>query len=140
MKSGAPAIALGPEFWQAKPMWLPPLSLVQVTFPPPAGSRWPSNTSARLRLEPGTTSQDRPKVQIPACIAIRKDYNKKAEKAADDLQSGRIDKEAYEKLGELGQMGEDAYKRCFAEHAPQQPSFAEATKQAQALLARAMGN
>jgi hypothetical protein len=34
---------------------------------------------------------------------------------------------------------EDAYKRCFTERAPQQPSFAEATRQAQALLAAAVG-
>jgi hypothetical protein len=34
---------------------------------------------------------------------------------------------------------EDAYKRCFTERAPQQPSFVEATRQAQALLAAAVG-
>jgi hypothetical protein len=81
----------------------------------------------------------RPKVQIPACIAIRRDYNKKAEKAEDDLRFERIDKKTYDKLGDLRQRGEDAYKRCFTQHAPQQPSFAEATRQAQALLAAAMG-
>jgi hypothetical protein len=53
-----------------------------------------------------------PKVQIAACTAIRADHS---------------------------QRGEDAYKRCFAQRAPQQPSFAEATRQAQALLAAAMG-
>jgi hypothetical protein len=58
----------------------------------------------------------RPKVQIAACSAIRAGYNKRAEAG-----------------------GEDAFKRCFAQRAPQQPSFAEATKQAQALLAMAMG-
>ena len=60
--------------------------------------------------------------------------------AADDLQFRRIDRKAYDKLGDLRQKGEDAYKKCFAERAPQQPSFAEATRQAQALLAEAMGN
>jgi hypothetical protein len=81
----------------------------------------------------------RPKVQIPACIAIRNSYNKKAEKAADDLQFNRIDRKAYDKLGDFRQQGEGAYKRCFTERAAQQPSFVEATRQAQALLAAAMG-
>lgn len=86
------------------------------------------------------SSTIKPKVQVPACIAIRKSYDKKAEKAADDLQFNRIDKEAYDKLGDFRQQGEDAYKRCFSERVAQQPSFVEATKQAQALLAAAMGN
>jgi hypothetical protein len=81
----------------------------------------------------------KPKVEIPVCLTIKGDYNKKAEKAADDLQSNRINRKAYDKLGDLRQQGEDAYKRCFRERAPQQPSFAEATKQAQALLAEAIG-
>ena len=81
----------------------------------------------------------RPNVQIPACLAIKAGYDKKAEKAADDLQSKRIDRKAYDKLGDLRQQGENAYKRCFTERAPQQPSFVEATRQADALLAAAMG-
>ena len=81
----------------------------------------------------------RPKVEVPACLAIKAGYDKKAEKAADDLQSNRIDRKAYDKLGDLRQQGEDAYKRCFTQRAPQQPSFVEATRQAQALLATAMG-
>jgi hypothetical protein len=80
-----------------------------------------------------------PKVQIEACTAIRADHNKRAEAADDDFRFKRIDKKAYDKLGELRQQGEDAFKRCFAQRAPQQPSFAEATRQAQALLAVAMG-
>jgi hypothetical protein len=51
-----------------------------------------------------------------ACSEIRAGYNKRAEA-----------------------VGEDAFKRCFAQRAPQQPSFAEAIKQAQALLAMAIG-
>jgi hypothetical protein len=35
-------------------------------------------------------------------------------------------------------LGGDAFRRCFIQRAPQQPSFAQATKQAQALLAAAM--
>jgi hypothetical protein len=81
----------------------------------------------------------RPKVQIPACLAIKADYDRKAEKAADDLQSNRIDRKAYDKLGDLRQQGEDAYKRCFSQRAPQQPSFVDATRQAEALLAAAIG-
>ena len=53
-----------------------------------------------------------PKVQVKACLPLRADFNEKAE---------------------------NAYKRCFAQRAPQQPSFADATKQAQAMLAAAMG-
>lgn len=34
---------------------------------------------------------------------------------------------------------DDAYKRCFRQRAPRQPSFAQATAQAQALLAAALG-
>ena len=81
----------------------------------------------------------RPKVQVPACLAIKAGYDKKAGKASDDLQSGRIDRKAYDKLGDLRQQGEDAYKRCFTERAPQQPSFVEAIRQAEALLAAAIG-
>jgi hypothetical protein len=81
----------------------------------------------------------KPKVEVPACLAVKADYTKKAEKAADDVQFNRIDRKAYDKLGDLRQQGEDAYKRCFTQRAPQQPSFAEATKQAQALLAEALG-
>ena len=55
----------------------------------------------------------KPKVEVPACLAIKADYDKKADKAADDLQSRRIDRKAYDKLGDLSQQGEDAYKKCF---------------------------
>jgi hypothetical protein len=81
----------------------------------------------------------KPKVQVPACTAIKAEYNKKAEKAADDFNFKRIDKKAYDKLPDFRQQGEDAYKKCFTERAPQEPSFVEATKQAQALLAEAIG-
>ena len=82
----------------------------------------------------------KPKVEVAACLAIKNDYNKKAEKAAEDLESKRINKKAYDKLPDFRQQGEDAYKKCFTERAPQQASFAEATKQAEAMLATAMGN
>jgi len=57
-----------------------------------------------------------PVVKIPECSAIRADYNKR----------------------DLRQQGEDAFMRCFTRRAPQQPSFAKATQQAQALLMAAM--
>ena len=79
-----------------------------------------------------------PKVQIASCLAIRADYNKKAEDADNKLRFKEIDRKAYDKLGDFRQQGEDAYKRCFVQRAPQQPSFAEAARQAQALLAVAM--
>ncbi len=78
-------------------------------------------------------------MQVAACTAIKADYNKKADKAADDYNFKRIDKKAYDKLPDFRQQGEDAYKKCFTQRAPQQPSFAEATKQAQALPAEAIG-
>jgi hypothetical protein len=79
-----------------------------------------------------------PEVKIAECIAIRTDYNKRSETAVDDLRFNKIDQKAYDKLGNLRQQGEDAFRRCFTRRAPQQPSFAEATRQAQALLAAAM--
>ena len=79
-----------------------------------------------------------PKVEVPACIAIRTDYNRKAERADDDFRSGKIDQKAYDRLGNLRQKGEDAYKRCFTERAPKQTAFAEATRQAEKLLAAAL--
>ena len=80
-----------------------------------------------------------PKVQIPTCIAIRASFNKKAERAEDDLRFEKIDRKAYDRLGNLRQKGEDEYKRCFTRDAPKQASFAEATRQAQRLLSAAMG-
>lgn len=79
-----------------------------------------------------------PKVEVPACTAIRTGCDKKAEQAADDFRFGKIGKKAYDKLGNLRQQGEDAYKRCFAQNAPKQASFAEATRQAGKLLASAI--
>jgi hypothetical protein len=55
------------------------------------------------------------------------------------LRFEKIDKKAYDKLGDLRQQGEDGYKRCFTERAPKEASFAAALKQAQALLAVAIG-
>jgi hypothetical protein len=78
-----------------------------------------------------------PEVRIGECIAIRTDYNKRSEQAEDDLRFKKIDSKAYDKLGNLRQQGEDAFRRCFSRRAPRQASFAAATRQAQALLAAA---
>jgi hypothetical protein len=79
-----------------------------------------------------------PPVKIAACLTIRADYYKRAEQGDDDFRFKKIDKKAYDRLGNLRQRGEDEYMRCFTQRAPQQPSFVEATKQAQDLLASAM--
>lgn len=78
-------------------------------------------------------------VKIAACETIKADYNKKAEKAAADYEAKRIDKKTYDKLPHYGEQGETAFKKCLIERVPQQPAFAEATRQAQALLAEAIG-
>ncbi len=80
-----------------------------------------------------------PEVKIDECIAIRTGYNKRSEQADDDFRFGKIDNKTYDRLGNLRQQGEDAFRRCFTQRAPQQASFAQATRQAQALLSAAMG-
>jgi hypothetical protein len=80
-----------------------------------------------------------PEVKIAACTAIRAGYNKRSTEAYEQFQRKEIEQKVYDRLGNLRQKGEDAFKRCFTERAPQQPAFIEATKQAQALLAKAVG-
>jgi hypothetical protein len=80
-----------------------------------------------------------PAVRIPACDTIRADYNKRSDDADEALRKERIDRKAYDRLGNLRERGEAAFKRCFSERAPKQPAFAEATQQAQALLETAVG-
>lgn len=80
-----------------------------------------------------------PVVKIPACKAIMDEYNKKAEEAGDKLNQGKISKKDYDKLGNLQEKGDALYKSCFVKRAPQEPAFAEATRQAQALLEQAIG-
>jgi hypothetical protein len=79
-----------------------------------------------------------PAVQIPACVAMRADTYQRAKEGDEKFGFKEIDQKAHSKLGDLRRHGEDAYKRCFTQRAGQQPSFAEATQQAQALLALAM--
>jgi hypothetical protein len=80
-----------------------------------------------------------PKVQVPACVATRADYNKRAELADEKFRLKQISRKAYDKLGDLRQQGEDAFRRCFTEQVPQQAAFGAAVKLAQALLEMAMG-
>ncbi len=80
-----------------------------------------------------------PKVQVRACSTMRAEYNKRAELADEKFRMKQIDKKAYDKLGNLRQQGEDAYRRCFTEQAPRQAAFTAAVKQAQALVEMAMG-
>jgi hypothetical protein len=80
-----------------------------------------------------------PEVKIDECVAIRTGYNKRSEQADDDFRFGKIDKKTYDRLGNLRQQGEDAFRRCFTQRAPRQSSFAQAAGQAQALLSVAMG-
>ena len=79
-----------------------------------------------------------PKVEIASCLAMRAEYNKKAEDADNKFRFKEIDRKAYDKPGDFRQQGEETYKRCFIQRAPQQPSFGEATRQTQAMLAVAM--
>jgi hypothetical protein len=80
-----------------------------------------------------------PKVRIPACTALRAGYNKRSTEANEKFQRKEIDKRTYDKLDNLRQHGEDAFKRCFTKAAPQQSAFAKATEQAESLLAAALG-
>jgi hypothetical protein len=80
-----------------------------------------------------------PKVQVPACTAARAATNKQAAEAYEKLQRKQIDKKTYDKFDRLREQAEDIFKRCFTKAAPEQPAFAEATRQAEALLAAALG-
>lgn len=80
-----------------------------------------------------------PKVKIAACDAIRADYNKRSEDADDALREGRIDQKAYDRLGNLRDQGEAAFKRCFSARAAAEPAFPGTVRQAQALLQTALG-
>ena len=79
-----------------------------------------------------------PEVQVAACSAVRAGYNKRSDEADEKFRMKEIDRKTYDKLGNLRQQGEDAFRRCFTQQAPKQASFAEATRQAQALLEAAL--
>lgn len=72
----------------------------------------------------------RPKVEVPACLCDPYRLHQEGREGCRRLQFNRIDRKAHDRLGNLRQQGQDAYNKCFSQRAPQQPSFAEATKQA----------
>ncbi|MBR0935589.1 hypothetical protein [Bradyrhizobium jicamae] len=80
-----------------------------------------------------------PAVQVAACNTLRAGLNKRADEADEKLRRKQIDRKAYDRLGDLRQQGDDAFKRCFIQQAAQQPAFTEATRQAQSLLELAIG-
>ena len=80
----------------------------------------------------------KPEVRIAACTEIRV-YDKRSTEVFEQFQRKEINQKAYDRSGNLRQKGEDAFKRCFAERAPREPAFADATRQAQELLVKAMG-
>ena len=67
-----------------------------------------------------------PKVQIPACIAIRASYNKKAEQAEDDLRFEKIDRKVYDRLGNLARKARTNTSAASRRMRKSRPSFAEA--------------
>jgi hypothetical protein len=72
---------------------------------------------------------------IPACEAIRHDFDKKAEDALAAYRAGGMKDEALSKRSsDLNEQGEKAFLSCFAERAAQEPSFAAAKKEVQDLL------
>jgi hypothetical protein len=79
-----------------------------------------------------------PEVRIAACLAARDATNKRISEGYEQYKRHEIDQKAYGKLDDLREKGEGDYKRCFAQHASQQPSFPQAALQAEALLAAAM--
>ena len=79
----------------------------------------------------------KPKVQVPACIAIRTSYDKKAEQAA---RRSPVQPDRQEGLRQARRHQAEGRRRLQAllRRAPQQTSFAEASRQAQALLSAAL--
>jgi hypothetical protein len=71
---------------------------------------------------------------MAACDAIRMDYDKQAEEAAQQPDSEG--KSASDRAGELMTKSDNEFLRCFAEHAPQQSGYLAALRTAQALLDR----
>ena len=84
-----------------------------------------------------TDTLETPIGPIPACEAIRHDFEKKAD---DELAAYRAsdlkDQASLKRSEDLGQQGEKAFLSCFAERAAQEPSFAAAKKEVQDLLGR----
>ena len=80
------------------------------------------------------TTEFTPIGPIAACDAIRADYDKRAEEAAQ--QPDADGKTAGDRAGELMTKADNEFLRCFGERAPQQSGFPAALQAAQALLDR----
>ena len=76
---------------------------------------------------------------VAACDTIRAEFEKKTTEAYERIPQQQRNEAAYDRMSNQRRRGEAAFKRCFAERAPKQPAFVEAVKQAQALLATALG-
>ena len=78
------------------------------------------------------TTEFAPVGPIAACDAIRADYDKRAEEAAQ--QPDADGKTAGDRAGELMAKADSEFLRCFGERAPQQSGFPAALQAAQALF------
>ena len=73
----------------------------------------------------------------PACQRIWQQFEKKAAAAETaHFASGRGDDANADKRDRTEEQGDAAYRRCFAQQARSQASFAASTRQAQALIDR----
>ncbi|HMK79344.1 MAG TPA: hypothetical protein VK438_06820 [Xanthobacteraceae bacterium] len=71
----------------------------------------------------------------PACEAIWNDAVARGDKAYETYQkSDPKDEKLFEEQTRILQEGDDAFRRCFAEHAASEPFFPALTKQAQELV------
>ncbi len=68
----------------------------------------------------------------PACEKVWKDAAARADKAAEEFK--KSDPKDDNPSERILQEGDDAFRRCFAERAPNEPYFAALTKQAQELV------
>lgn len=74
---------------------------------------------------------------IPACDAIWRDSERKAEKVFADYQkSGSKDEKLFATYTRIQEEGDAAFRRCFAERARTTPFFRAVTTQAQSLVDR----
>jgi len=74
---------------------------------------------------------------LPACDAVRRDYDGKAQKAYEAYQASNLqDDKLFEQHTKLREQGDAAYRRCFAERAKAEKFFAALTRQAEAMLDR----
>jgi hypothetical protein len=72
--------------------------------------------------------------EIPACDAIKRDFEKRSNDAFAAYSASQLqDRGASDRSMRLRDEGNDAYRRCFVQRAPRERFFAAVTAQAQAL-------